>query len=266
MTHSSDKTASGQARPILFSAPMVRALIAGTKTQTRRILKPQPPSDSGKLAWTAYHPTKVDRHGEEYAGPVTLGASSEDGSFVAPVRIVPGDRLWVREAWRVSASHDERKPLALPVRRCTVLFEAGGSISNSDSNRWEPDEWPRLGEQCSIKRGRLRASMHMPRWASRLTLTVTDVRVQRLQDISRDDAIAEGLMVMTDHPETLGMPWYRGHPYEPWTPEPPLAYRALWNRINGEGAWEANPWVVIYDFRVHSSNIDQMEASRERAD
>jgi hypothetical protein len=229
----------GAVHPILFQPPMVRALIAGTKTQTRRLLKPQPPADSGPLTWTAYHPTKVDRHGEEYPGPLTLGASSEDGSFATPIRITPGDRLWVREAWRADEAVDVLRPRdmspALPI--C-----------------YEADRHERESNAVRFKAGKLRPSMFMPRWASRLTLAVTDVRVQRLLEISRDDAIAEGL---TQLPASGRWVVERGDQYFGLADHDPRSvYSMLWERINGEGSSFKNPWVVAYSFRVERRNID----------
>jgi len=176
----------GRDIPILFSAPMVRALLAGTKTQTRRLLKPQPAEDIG----------------------LTLAEN--------PIRFAAGDRLWVREAWRVPAQDDQVKPRDLIPQIAGYEADCGtGFISAT---------------------GRLRPGMFMPRWASRLTLHVTEVRVQRLQDISADDAEAEG--VDCSGPVAIN------------------CYRDLWNQINGAGSWDANPWVVAVSFTVERANID----------
>lgn len=140
-------------RPILFSAPMVRALLEGRKTQTRRVLKPQPTSH-------------VWRHGWERG----KGASWSDETTTGKLRIWAGDRLYVREAWRTAAHLDKFAPKILPVDS-PVFFEAdaGGEVVGAT--------------------GKFRQGMHMPRWASRITLIVTDVRVERLQDISIDGLI-----------------------------------------------------------------------------
>jgi hypothetical protein len=99
--------------------------------------------------------------------------------------------------------------------------------------------------------GKHRQAMHMPRWASRLTLTVTDVRVERLQDISEEDAKAEGVSdEFTDY-ELYG----QSQPYR-------FGYSSLWNLINGEGAWQANPFVAAYSFEARRQNIDAMEETR----
>ncbi|WP_311272225.1 MULTISPECIES: hypothetical protein [unclassified Rhizobium] len=225
-------------RPILFSAPMIRALLAGTKTQTRRILNPQP-----HLIGTT----------GSYIG--------KDGKC-HKLRIDVGDRLYVREHWRVSNKYDDHSPAkshkgkpVLRPRAMTVFFDAGGSIANQASGKWEPGDW-NAGPQGEPPKwvGKNRQAMHMPRWASRLTLTVTDVRVERLQDISGSDAIAEGADITGE--QTMTGPMVK---VAPGTYLSPVAwYHRLWDSINGAGAWEANPWVVAYSFTVHHGNIDQI--------
>lgn len=206
-------------RPILFSGPMVRALLDGRKTQTRRVLKPQP-----SPAWT---PPPIERQ---------------------DIRIVPyrpGDRLWVREAWRCEARYDGMPPRDL--KPGIPIYYAA-----------DPD--PRDSEPgCA---GRFRQGMHMPRWASRLTLVVTDVRVQRLQEISEADAVAEGAITpskMGAHYTALDAPWGKRRvglsAYD--------LYRRIWDDLNAERGfgWATNPWVVAVSFTVHRCNIDQMTAA-----
>ncbi|MBX4889822.1 hypothetical protein [Rhizobium bangladeshense] len=205
-------------RHILFSGPMVRALIAGTKTQTRRLLKPQPKVLKNG-SW--YRPYPQDRSNWQYALGGIIHA-------YAKVRIVEGDRLWVRETWSHTGDHVFSISEA---RRCPF----GHAIYQADENPDFPHAkfWP---------------SIHMPREFSRLTLTVTDVRVERLQEISEADAMAEGW----PHADTggVGVPLRDAYPIG-W-------YGNLWNDINGAGAWEANPWIVAYTFTVHHCNIDAM--------
>jgi hypothetical protein len=226
-------------RPILFSGPMVRALLDGTKTQTRRVLKPQP------LQWQAavidiLPPTQDGSGNWGQVETVWSGAGmcEPDHEVWHPIRHHRvGDRLWVRETWAfdvnaIGSMRDEEGPFvyaADPSGARTRLCE-----------RWTP-------------------SIHMPRWASRLTLIVTDVRVQRLQEISDTDAMAEGLTpvrspinghVTYQVPNLLG------------GQTPQRAFKVLWDTINGPGAWDANPWVVATTFTVHRCNIDQMEARR----
>ena len=232
-------------RPIIFSAPMVRALLDGRKTQTRRIVKDVPPQPAPNC-----HPSHTPRHPapylDSYCGqPKTAanprGMSTEwmwwqvDDRCGYPsfkVKFAPGDRLWARESWM---------PRGL-----------GLSISNVMQPRYRAD----AGEDRPEWRGLWKSPIHMPRRASRLTLTVTDVRVQRLQDISEEDAAAEGA--------------YRGKAsgrfatneacmhFGDWNATARGWYRGLWDQINGEGAWARNPWIAAYTFTVERRNIDEV--------
>ncbi|NGP19155.1 hypothetical protein [Devosia aurantiaca] len=206
-------------RPILFSGPMVRALLAGTKTQTRRALNPQPFLEDGswKVQWG-----KVLRCWQEGRNPQIIPNW---------LRISVGDRLYVREHWFTWGIFDDLAPSKLTGTE-GVSYIADGH------------EGPRAG--------RFRQGMHMPRWASRLTLKVTDVRVERLQDCSEADAIAEGV-------EQYSSSIKLSHPFNPdWKGIYREGYAELWNSINGAGAWEANPWVAAYTFTVVRENIDQI--------
>lgn len=202
-------------RPILFSAPMVRALLEGRKTQTRRILKPQPHLMSANSL--------------SYFG--TDGKGHE-------LRMRVGDRLYVREHWRTSGSLDSTAPRDLP-RTAALLY-------NVDEDR-------------PVWAGKHRQAMHMPRWASRLTLTVTDVRVERLQDISEADAIDEGIEGYSGmDPECAGYINYANNSDDGYWINPKASYASLWNLINGPDAWGTNPYVAAYTFTVHHGNIDQI--------
>lgn len=229
-------------RPILFSAPMVRALIDGRKTQTRRVLKGAP-KGSG---W----------HCDMRDGIPWFVADAGTPSFPAPVRMKPGDRLWVRERWRTTGAFEDLRPSEMTAETTRVKYLADGFVDN----RGKPFD--------HFHDGRHRQAMHMPRWASRLTLIVTDVRVERLQDISEADALSEGIICEN---VIVGMSCYGGMPHEETADrfffegcdddgfeDGVSAYAALWDRINGTGAWEANPWVAAYTFRVIKSNIDQI--------
>lgn len=236
-------------RPILFSGPMVRALLAGRKTQTRRLVDDVPPQPDINC-----HPEKR----QLFAAPYLDAYCSERKTSSNPrgmsvnwcwwqvddrqclptfkVMAKPWDRLWVREAFRGSKGYDNHPPATWS--HWPVHYEADGS----------PDPRDEMEEN-----GKLRPGIHMPRWASRLTLAVVDVRVERLQDISEADAIAEGW----PHVDTggVGVPLRDAYPIG-W-------YGHLWNDINGAGAWEKNPWIVAYTFTVHRQNIDAM--SKEAA-
>lgn len=228
-------------RGTLFQAPMVRALLrqVDPKTQTRRLIKPQPDvSAAGNLS------------GEWLAKPMSglLLPKLQDIVEHCPYG-VPGDRLWVREAWRAAASLDKLSPKQIGEKSldagystpwCPIQFEADGARTGG----WHGfDTPPKVTEP-----GRLRASMHLPRWASRITLEITGVRVERLQDISAADAIAEGIRRVGD-----GFERFHVDPDapqgQPFTRNPVLAYRGLWESINGADSWDANPYVWVVAFR-----------------
>ena len=189
-------------RPILFSAPMVRAILAGNKTQTRRIMKPRRDRYVGcELALN------------ELAGEVNAGDYTN-----APM--APGDRLWVREAHYIIGEYRE------------VFF-----CATQDSNHSPTLSWP----------GPWRPSIHMPRWASRITLEVTGVRAERLQEISYEDARAEGAEFWRNDGTLTELPPCSAHRYE---------FEDLWTSINGADSWNANPWVWVVSFR----RLDAKEA------
>ena len=197
-------------RPILFSAPMVRAILDGTKTQTRRVV------NAKHLPWLENSVLNF-LDGKWNQRPLPYGQ--------------PGDRLWVREAWRTVAEAD-----AIPPRDMDEAFRL----------------WFEVEAPHQPGAGKCRPPMFMPRWASRITLEITSVRVERLQDISEADAIEEGI----EKSPSLGKPgafqWcdYRvfGDPSE-WFNCPIRSYRSLWQVINGPGSWEANPWVWVVQFK-----------------
>lgn len=212
-------------RPIPFSAPMVRALLDGRKTQTRRVLRPRPEFLGG--------------YGEE-ADYEEWGWIDEDGApmsvlDVAPNGYVRGDRLLVREAWRAWVDFDELPPRDIPPG-ADVQYLADDPLSPWTS--------------------RYRHARFMPRWASRLTLTVTDVRVERLRDISEADAVAEGVEAGATSRGTM----WRAYGEEPncWVETARASFIRLWNSLHGPGAWDANPWVAAISFDVRRGNIDEV--------
>lgn len=202
-------------RPIIFSAPMVRALLDGRKTQTRRVIKPQPSA----CRWKDH---LVEQHADGVYRAVKTPYS-------------PGDRLWVREVW----AHDA--PDLDTARRG---IESGGVFYGP---YYRADAKP-----FDVASLRWRPSIHMPRWASRLTLTVSDVRVQRLQDITEDDARAEGL-------ERIGTAWGIDGIKGSVAVYERTAFRVIWNSIHGPGAWDTNPWIAAISFTVERRNIDAEE-------
>lgn len=229
-------------RPILFSAPMIRALLDGRKTMTRRVLKPQPFVDAMGNFCAMDRKGKLWNYGQRVDGKPCL-----DHYMEKCVRFRKGDRLWVRE----------------------TLKEHDGWFYGADDKPVElPAGHPRMSEMLSWahhKEGDTCVSIHMPRWASRLTLTVTDVRVQRLQEISEADCIAEGPPVVDTNSRTISgelRPLVLPDPNKPWYAMTPRAwYHQIWDTINGAGSWDANPWVVAVSFSVERRNIDAARAA-----
>ncbi|MBB4652944.1 hypothetical protein GGQ99_004728 [Aminobacter niigataensis] len=239
-------------RPILFSGPMVRALLDGRKTKTRRII-PQP--EMTAFGWNVPWQVGGGVVFSDQSTPELIAAELING-----VRVQAGDRLYVREAWRVSNKWNDTAPRDLPPRTMTVMFEAGGSMGGVSSppvgRLRTADEYPPdLSYPSSMPKwaGRLRAGMHMPRWASRLTLTVTDVRVERLQDISEADAVAEGARTAYGEWFDTGFCLVKADRVPPIT-----LFAWLWNSLNaGRGyGWDTNPWVTVTTFTVRVGNID----------
>lgn len=237
-------------RPILFSAPMVRSRLAGTKTQTRRPVKPQPPQDVGAILSGLYHPTVVDRHGEEQPGPETFGAYSEDGRWASRCPYgQPGDRLWVREAFRFPASLDRLSPSSVGEKAMAAGYRTPWAPTQYEADCERTGEWHGFDTPpAKTVPGKLRPGMFMPRWASRTLLDVNAVRVERLQDISREDAMAEGIVIQPDGGYGLADTTH----YH--ATDPRQSYFSLWEAINGRGSVEANPWVWAVTFAIASPN------------
>lgn len=233
-------------RPTIFSGPMVRALLAGHKSQTRRVLKlagrlpeyigPKGCQDDPKC-WGWEMP--------DLGGYITLEGDEKDhlpgwrnGWRDWQGAYAPGDRLWVREAWRPHYLGDG-------VWDLDVSYPADGERRRiKDGEFGDRDwNWPKAADRGNV------TPIHMPRWASRLTLTVTDVRVQRVQEISNENAIAEGI-----EPHGHAFTGY-GKQADVWM-APYDSFASLWNSIHGPGAWDANPWVAAITFTVRKGNID----------
>ena len=195
-------------RPILFNVDMVRALLDGRKTQTRRIVKP----------------TK-DRNGSGcQLAPCEIAGEVNGGDYSLCPYGRPGDQLWVREAFEVGLCTES-----------TLAYRATHKPSDLDEGWYEPIKW--------------RPSIHMPRWASRITLEIVSVRVERLQDISEADALAEGI----EPPEGET---YRDYAVKPEDNEghdyylcPQDSFISLWEKINGLESCKANPWVWVVEFK-----------------
>jgi hypothetical protein len=215
-------------RPIIFSAPMVRAILDGRKTQTRRVAKPQPPDPADIWARAGidygWFTDDVTPGVFRVAGPVW--AVRETG-YPTQIRCPygqPGDRLWVRETFCELSVPDP------DTGEVEVAYRADdGWIHN------EPDS------KEMLPGGRWRPSIHMPRWASRIDLEVTGVRVERVQDISGADVFAEGVDNGKSNPK-MGKRWENMQR---------MAFQDLWDSINKKRGfgWDTNPWVWVVEFR-----------------
>lgn len=199
-------------RPILFSGSMVRALLAGTKTQTRRVVKMKPHQ-------------QIEERGDGTPWPWMYDSERDADAWLTCPYGKPGDRLWVRESWK----HIEGGN----------VYDAAGGVMDS----FEPETLYRASRPNYP--GQWKPSIHMPRWASRITLEITSVRVERLQGISEADALAEGVaQAVRDR-----LPVQQCGEYDAIDVDPLELYRDLWESINGTGSWGPNPWVWVLEFR-----------------
>lgn len=230
-------------KPILFSAPMVRAILDGRKTVTRRVLNksntffngmawPQDVSESDcnwQSAWVDDGPSPAGNpgpylHVEWPYGKLCDGGTDEKLWARVYPRKQPGDLLWVREAWSPIGELSE----------CTgpadIHYRATSTEAEAALCEWKP-------------------SIYMPRWACRLRLRVTAVKVERLQDISEEDAIAEGIIAMRSRAGSVPITVY-GYDANAQNHSPSArdAFSFLWTSINGPGSWDVNPWVASYSF------------------
>ncbi len=189
-------------RPILFSGDMVRAILSGRKTQTRRIAKPRHDDKTPCEHWMAHATDFIRRH-------CNHGSEGQCCPYGQP-----GDRLWVRETWQpISFGWCQTKGDVVRVRFAADMAEPVMSATEDQYDATHPD-----------RSSAWRPSIHMPRWASRITLEITGIRAERLQVISLDDAKAEGV-------ETTDQ------------------YSELWCKINGTESWVSNPWVWVVEFK-----------------
>lgn len=227
-------------RPIIFSAPMAKAIISGRKSMTRRLLRAKVPAapamDAIAPGNAATHPAPyLDAYcSEPHTAANPRGMSqlwcwwTRDNRCGATFKVpyMPGDQLWVRETWKPHSLYAHLKPSEVP--KTNVFYAANGGYSPSNTP-WNP-------------------SIYMPRWASRLTLTITGVKLERLQDITEEEALAEGVQ-----PGRNG--WWSGAEGQAGT-TPRAAFALLWNSLHGAGAWDVNPTVVALTFTVAHRNID----------
>lgn len=231
--------------PIIFSAPMVRALLDGRKTMTRRLLKPEPEIcflDGKQLPVGILHVENEPRP------RLTIGRVIK----AQEIRFAPGDRLWVRETWQL---HSRATDLS------TVVYRASINQSWTEAHEMFPDSLAGKLRPRPFQEG-WRSPLHIPRWASRLTLIVTDVKIERLMAISDEDAQAEGIVEDDGSEPDI---WYvPGAAAAGWkikmANNPAMVFRSLWENLNGIESWNANPYVVAVSFTVHKTNINAMAA------
>ena len=226
-------------RPILFSGAMVRALLTGTKTQTRRVVKPQPDTAHDGEPYWFIGGYRVWGYRPAPAVPLRAGGNPLPCPYGQP-----GDRLWVRETFIQGFPVD-------PLTDSLQQWDADGNelpkktwyrADNSDIGWIDDDGW-----QVNVP---WKPSIHMPRAASRITLEITSVRVERLQDISEGDAVAEGIEQMPCAVPDTRL-WRNYDPGNGWTPSlaiPQNSFRSLWESINGPDSWDENPWVWVVAF------------------
>jgi hypothetical protein len=194
-------------RPISFSNLMVNAILKGKKTMTRRVIKPQP----------LYVTTMNDVSWYSWKDCLFIMRGIQDNIVPLCPYGGPGDLAWVREKWRVDAKYDQLPPSKLPKN---IIVEHAASLNT-------------INESLFSYPGRWRSPRFMPRWASRMTLEIASVRIEHLQDITEEDAIAEGI-------ERVG------------GEQPLRSFQTLWDSINfqrGYG-WEVNPLVWIIEFKI----------------
>lgn len=261
--------------PVIFSGPMVRALLEGRKTMTRRIIKLPAKGEYVRPDMGGWAPTTigggksftVTRDGTRVPCPETVAIWNQTTGTCIAAKYQPSDRLWVRENHRLTDCE------------CTEACRGAGHVW------YDADE----SGHRNVSNRKLRPSIHMPRWASRLTLIVTRVKIERLQEISETEAIAEGIDrpfsqeecrsvagLEGSNPEDHGWVNYLWHgrighgisgaQLDAWHHQystykhPRGSFSSLWALINGPENWNANPFVSAVTFRVLKANVDSQEA------
>lgn len=211
-------------KPILFSTPMVQAILDGSKTQTRRVVKPQPVD----FVNDPHYDIQIPYKGNMVNG-IPLG--KQVGGLSPAIKCPygqPGDILWVRETWQ------QRSEKAQLMGFDKYIHKAGWKYCTDGG--WKP-------------------SIHMPKEACRLFLRMKSARVERLQDMSEKDARAEG--VKKTYSEASQMIFYKDYlnPDCEWR-SPIYSFQSLWESINGAESWDANPWVWVVEFeRVNKEDV-----------
>lgn len=227
-------------RPIIFSAEMIKAILAGRKTQTRRIIKLQPPCDGQNWQISTLVDTTARenlKHRGKQCWVVMDGLNEIDCNdrYFSPPYGYVGDRLWVRETW--CHKWEDSGP----------VYNTEGNFDNTcvwyyatddEPEAVDDDGWLKFNKN-GCQASPWKPSIHMPHWASRITLEITNIRVERLQDISEEDAKAEGCESILENAGTIQA--RRGTVRR--------AFSILWDSIHGQSVWNLNPWVWVIEFK-----------------
>jgi len=227
-------------RPILFNADMVRALLDGSKTQTRRPMKNQPTTTTPDILCSCSC-TKTDAA----LSATWIDMNSDNDMFVSP-HGKPGDLLYVRETFKCNGWATDL---------ATIFYKASENKSYTEMC----EQFPIVGKNPLAVSNKWTPSIHMPRWASRLTLEITDVRVERVQDISEEDAKAEGIEIVGGFASLNPYRNYLiGKPgqMQQHCSYAPRSFQTLWDSIYSN--WNDNPWVWCAEFRVIHANVDEV--------
>ena len=239
----------------LFKADMVRAILRDVdpKTQTRRLLTRHNSLVDGAraspalwddldfgAAWVDKGPSPAGNQGPYLKVP----RRSEESVHRVYATVSPGDRFYVKETWRTAKSLDGKSPTAIADACIDAGYRTPWAPLAYEADGHRNSEWRGFEPHGDAEPGQARVSIHMPRWASRILLVVTAVRLERLQDICEADAIAEGI----ERREDACGDW-RHYGDTGLSVDAVGSYRSLWERIHGEASWKADPWVRVFEFR-----------------
>ncbi|MGQ5732360.1 hypothetical protein ACUNI2_11250 [Serratia sp. IR-2025] len=223
-------------RPVIFNGEMVRAIIDGRKTQTRRVMAVQPESNQFGLLRISDSTKRSDIGKYHWAESNATGTHQRSALFSCQFGQV-GDRLWVRETFAILGNEDgcpidwDGNLIKGDEKHAARIYKASCWQEPCNYGLWS------IPDRDTQYEGTWRPSIHMPRWASRITLEITAVRVERLNDISHDDAKAEGCC------------YGRGGGVPDFAVTPADHFPTLWASIYGVDSWNANPWVWVIEFR-----------------
>ena len=222
-------------RPVLFSTPMIQALLEGRKTQTRRLVNQKPNKQGLKLV-------------PELMQKIGVGAACPYGKV--------GDLLWVRENWATSKDSDSVRPSHLAPAMCQLWYAADEKFVDSKGGI-------NFG---SYVRGKTRPNIFMPKWASRLTLKIADIRVERLQNISKKDALGEGV-VRVNNSYLMDPSLITAEKNERYwgNDNPRGAFFTYFEKLRGSELFDSNPWVWVLEFEVYKCNFRELLSGKDKS-